>query len=265
MFLDDIVKEKIIEVEKLKSQMPQDVIKNKIIEGKCGVFLSAISALDETNIIAEIKKASPSKGIICKDFDPIRIAKDYEMAGAKALSVLTEKTFFQGDISHIGMVKKNVALPVLRKDFIVDEYQIYESALSGADAILLIVGILNDSQLEKFLSTAQSLGLDCLVEVHNEDEFRRCQNINPKIIGINNRDLKTFKVDIGVTGRLMTDFKFGKFGCWTDTPIIVSESGISSHKDIARLKKFGVNAFLIGESLLSSSSRVTKIKELLSE
>ena len=193
-------------------------------------------------IIAEIKKASPSAGIISENFDPILKAKEYESFGVSALSILTEEDYFLGNIQYLKDIRANTSLPILRKDFIVDDYQIYESKLIGADCILLIASILNDDKLKVFSETAEKLKLDYIIEVHNEEELHRIENFSSAIIGVNNRNLKTFEVDINNSIKLKKIFK--------EDNIFISESGIKSKKDIQQLQQHNINVFLIGESMM---------------
>ena len=209
-----------------------------------GRFKDMISTKDEA-IIAEIKKASPSAGIIAEEFDPVKIAVEYEAFGASALSILTEEDFFMGSVNYLKEVKKVTALPILRKDFMIDEYQIYESKLIGADCILLIASILSDAQIENFINIAKKLELDYLIEVHDENELRRIEHFEDALIGVNNRDLKTFEVDLGNSVRLRNLFK--------QKNIFIAESGIKSREDINYLKLNNINVFLIGESLMRGS------------
>ena len=233
--------------------------KSKLEEKKQGLSLEELSSkidfknLKETNfkkslqnkteaIIAEIKKASPSAGIISDNFDPVLKSKEYESFGASALSILTEEDYFLGNIEYLKDVKATTSLPILRKDFIVDEYQIYESKLIGADCILLIASILNDKELKNFSETAERLKLDYIIEVHDEDELQRVQHFSNAIIGVNNRNLKTFDVDINNSVELKKIFE--------GENIFIAESGIKSKKDIEYLKRHNINVFLIGESLM---------------
>lgn len=213
------------------------------------------STSQQIHLIAEIKKASPSAGVICENFDPVRIAREYEAAGASALSVLTDEKFFGGRLEFLQHIRDAVKLPLLRKDFIIDELQIHESVAAGADAILLIVAILDDAQLKRFLSLAKELRVAALVEVHDEAELDRALAVGAEIIGINNRDLKTFTVDLAATGRLAKKIPPGK--------LIVSESGIHSAADVARARAAGANAILVGESLMRSGNIAAKVKELM--
>ena len=233
--------------------------KSKLEEKKQGVSLEELSSkidfenLKETNfkkslqnkteaIIAEIKKASPSAGIISDNFDPVLKSKEYESFGASALSILTEEDYFLGNIQYLIDVKATTSLPILRKDFIVDEYQIYESKLIGADCILLIASILNDEELKKFSEIAEKLKLDYIIEVHDEEELQRVKHFSNAIIGVNNRNLKTFDVDINNSVALKKIFE--------GENIFIAESGIKSKKDIEYLQQHNINVFLIGESLM---------------
>ena len=209
-----------------------------------GRFKENISNKDEA-IIAEIKKASPSAGVISEDFDPIKKAIEYEAFGASALSILTEEDFFMGSVSYLKDVKKITNLPILRKDFMIDEYQIYESKLIGADCILLIASILSDQQIKDFINISQQLELDYLIEVHDENELRRVEHFENALIGVNNRNLKTFEVDLDNSVRLRNAFK--------QKNIFIAESGIKSREDINYLKLNNINVFLIGESLMRGS------------
>jgi indole-3-glycerol phosphate synthase len=213
-------------------------------------------------LIAEVKKASPSAGVICKDFDPVKIAKEYEAAGASCLSVLTDEKFFQGSLDYLRQIRAAVKLPLLRKDFIIDERQILEAIEWGADAILLIVAILTDEQLKKFHSLAVEAGLAALVEVHDGEEMERALKISPQLIGVNNRDLKTFKVDLATTER-MAKMEGGGWKMDKKSPLLVAESGIHTRADVERLIKCGADAILVGESLLREGNIKSKISDLL--
>ena len=209
-----------------------------------GRFKENISNKDQA-IIAEIKKASPSAGVISEDFDPIKKAIEYEAFGASALSILTEEDFFMGSVDHLKDVKEITTLPILRKDFMIDEYQIYESKLIGADCILLIASILSDQQIEDFINVAQQLELDYLIEVHDENELQRVEHFEDALIGTNNRNLKTFEVDLDNSVRLRNLFK--------EKNIFIAESGIKSREDMNYLKLNNIKVFLIGESLMRGS------------
>jgi indole-3-glycerol phosphate synthase len=211
-------------------------------------------------LIAEVKKASPSAGVICPDFDPVRIAQAYETAGASCLSVLTDEKFFQGSLQYLRQIRQAVKLPLLRKDFIIDARQIREAIDWGADAILLIVAILTDEQLKTFHSLAVEAGLAALVEVHDEVELERALAADAKLIGVNNRDLKTFKVSLATTERLAA-----KLRCSLGGPekLLVAESGIHSRADVERLTQAGARAILVGESLMRQGDMSAKVSELL--
>ncbi len=199
------------------------------------------------NVIAEVKKASPSKGIIAEDFPYMDIAKDYEIGKASAISVLTEPKYFKGDNRYLKDIKDSVSCPILRKDFIIDEWQIYEAKTIGADAILLIVAGLSKSQIKEYLELATSLNLEVLVETHDESEVGTALEIGASIIGINNRNLKTFDVSLEITHRLRKLIPQEK--------ICVSESGINTREDMIRLQEIGCDAALIGESLMRAKDR----------
>ncbi len=212
-------------------------------------------------LIAEVKKASPSAGVICADFDPVRIAKEYEAAGASCLSVLTDEKFFQGSLEYLKQIRAAVKLPLLRKDFIIDERQILESVQWGADAILLIVAILSDTKLKRFHKLATEAGLAVLVEVHDEEELHRALDMGVRLIGVNNRDLKTFTVDLATTEKLaLTAFA----GRPEDEVLLVAESGIQKRADVERLARAGAHAILVGESLMRGDIR-SKIAELIGQ
>jgi len=213
-------------------------------------------------LIAEVKKASPSAGVICPDFNPVRIAREYEAAGASCLSVLTDETFFQGSLDHLRRIRQAVKLPLLRKDFVIDERQILEAIEWGADAILLIVAILDDARLEHFHSLAVDGGLAALVEVHNETELKRALAIDAQMIGVNNRDLKTLNVDLATTERLAAQMA-RSLGDTPGLKILVAESGIHTRADVERLTRFGARAILVGESLMKHGDIRDKVTELL--
>jgi len=209
---------------------------------------------DDIAFICEIKKASPSKGIIAKDFPYLDIAKDYEKAGAAAISVLTEPYYFKGDDRYLSEIAGKVSIPLLRKDFTVDSYMIYEAKLLGASAVLLICALLNEDILKEYIAIADSLGLSALVETHNEEEVDMALGAGARIIGVNNRDLKTFEIDMTLSERLKKIVPSDK--------LFVSESGITSPEDIERLRKSGVNAVLIGETIMRSSDKKFEILRL---
>jgi indole-3-glycerol phosphate synthase len=256
MILDDIVVYKKEELAETKRGTPlADQKKLAADAGPVRGFGTVLAATGGIKLIAEVKKASPSKGVIREDFDPVRIAGAYQESGAACLSVLTEKKFFQGSLAYLGAIRKAVGLPLLRKDFIVDEYQIYEARAAGADAILLIAACLERRQLEDYLGIAGSLGLDVLVESHTGKELDRTLHAGARIVGINNRDLTSFTVSLQTTFDLLKDIP--------DDRIVVSESGIKSRDDVARLEQAGVDAVLVGESLMREKDIGKKVQELL--
>lgn len=219
--------------------------------------LASAIAGENVRLIAEVKKASPSRGIIRHDFKPAGIAEIYVKSGAAAISVLTETKYFGGSLSYLKEIKQSLTTPVplLRKDFIIDPYQVYESRAHGADSLLLIVSVLSKAQLVELLTLSHELGMHCLVEVHNETELNTAIESGARIIGVNNRDLLTFETDLSTTERLRPLIPHGR--------LVVSESGIKSHRDIERLRELKVNAVLVGEALMSAPDIAAKIKELL--
>ncbi len=228
---------------------------------------SHVGCYNSIALIAEVKKASPSMGVICHDFDPVRIAKDYEAAGASCLSVLTDEQFFQGSLDYLRQIRAAVKLPLLRKDFIIDERQILEAIEWGADAILLIVAILDDAQLKHFHTLASEAGLSVLVEVHDEAELDRALKIGAELIGVNNRDLKTFKVDLATTERLAAKLVESQTRPTLDprpSTLLVAESGIHTSADVARVAKCGAGAILVGESLVKHGNIQARVKALMS-
>jgi indole-3-glycerol phosphate synthase len=256
MILDEIVAYKKEELAETKRGTPLADQKKKAADaGPTRGFGAALSTTGGIKLIAEVKKASPSKGVIREDFDPVRIAATYQEAGATCLSVLTEKKYFQGSLEYLGAVRRAVGLPLLRKDFIIDEYQIYEARAAGADAILLIAACLDWRQLEDCLGVAGNLGLDVLVESHTYPELDKSLLAGARIVGINNRDLTSFKVSLQTTFDLLKDIP--------DDRVVVSESGIQSRDDVVRLEKAGVDAVLVGESLMREKDIGKKVKELL--
>ncbi len=270
--LDTIVEEKRREVARL----PQSAISAaglKTAMGKRGDRRDFLAALrtplrGPVALIAEVKKASPSAGVICPDFDPVHIARQYEAGGASCLSVLTDEKFFQGSLAHLKQIRAAVELPLLRKDFIIDERQILEAVEWGADAILLIVAILTDAELERFHRLATEAGLAALVEVHNESELDRALAAGAVLIGVNNRDLRTFKVDLATTerlaSRLVTATRFTHHASRvTPPPLLVAESGIHTRADVERLARCGAGAILVGESLMRQGQLQAKVRELL--
>jgi indole-3-glycerol phosphate synthase len=266
--LDTIVGQKKREVAKLPARIiaTGDLRDAMLERGERRDFISALkNPRGDIALIAEVKKASPSAGVICEDFDPVKIAKEYEAAGASCLSVLTDENFFQGSLDYLRQIRATVKLPLLRKDFIIDERQILEAVEWGADAILLIVAILTDGQLAKFHTLATEAGLAVLVEVHDEEELERALKISPKLIGVNNRDLKTFKVDLATTERLAAKMEDGRWKTEKISRLLVAESGIHNRADVERLKKCGAGAILVGESLMKNGGIQTKVRELIGD
>lgn len=262
--LEKIVEEKKREVAKLpvRTIAAGDLRDAMLERGERRDFLDALRKLSGIALIAEVKKASPSKGIICEIFDPVRIAKAYEAAGASCLSVLTDEQFFQGSLDYLRQIREAVKLPLLRKDFIIDERQILEAIEWGADAILLIVAILDDGRLKRFHDLAIEAGLSVLVEVHDESELDRALAIGATLIGVNNRDLKTFNVDLATTEKLAAKLFASKSGSQRKE-LLVAESGIFSRKDVERLAACGSKAILVGESLMRGGNIGDKVRELL--
>lgn len=247
MILDDIIKKRKLQLEKEKSYLPLTTLKKTALEMKTPAkdFYSSIKG-KKLSVIAEVKKASPSKSVIKEDFNPVDIAISYQEAGADAISCLTEEFFFQGKSEYLKSISKTVDIPILRKDFIFDEYQIYEARAIGADAVLLIAAILDTETMLKFRNIADSLGMDCLFEAHNSEELKSILKCSPKIVGINNRNLKTFEVSLENTRQLTAMIP--------KECAIVSESGISCNSDMIYVKNCGADAVLIGESLMRSEN-----------
>ena len=208
-------------------------------------------------VIAEIKKASPSQGMLCERYDPAAIARSYQQAGACALSVLTESEFFLGSLEHLRQVKAASTLPVLRKDFTLAEYHLYEAAAVGADAVLLIVAILEPQELVRLLDLSRTLGLDALVEVHQEEELRIALDAGSEMIGVNNRDLRTFKVSVATSFQLIASIP--------DEVVAISESGLRTPDDLERLRSAGFDAFLIGERFMTEKDPGAALSHLLSQ
>ncbi len=257
--LDTIVAQKQLEVAKLPERLiaAGDLRDAMLEHGERRDFFAALAKprVGDIGLIAEVKKASPSKGVICLDFDPVRIAKAYEAAGASCLSVLTDEKFFQGSLDYLRAIRQAVSLPLLRKDFIIDERQILEAIEWGADAVLLIVAILDDARLKRFHDLATEAGLTVLVEVHDEEELDRAVAIGAALIGVNNRNLKDFKVDLAVTERLASRLPAGT--------LLVAESGIFTRADVERLKAAGSRAILVGESLMRSGDIGAAVRQLV--
>ncbi|OIO38122.1 MAG: hypothetical protein AUJ75_03200 [Candidatus Omnitrophica bacterium CG1_02_49_10] len=257
MILTKILENKSREIEDAKSSLSKDDLIKKVSSGPLErrPFSHRIKKPNRVGLIAELKKASPSAGVIREKFDPLAIATTYKAMGADAISIVTDKNFFQGDSADIAKVRSLVNLPVLRKDFIIDEYQVYESALLESDAILLIADILSPAQLKDYLELSNGLGMEALVEVHNEEDLNKALESGADIIGINNRDLHTFKVDLNTTVRMVNMIP--------DNKVRVSESGISKNEDILFIRSLGVDAVLIGEAFLRADDIGSKVREIV--
>ena len=261
MILDEIVESKKESLKQRKREMPLRELKRRCAEiRRKPIDLASALRGDDIALIAEVKKSSPSKGVINADIDPVKLATTYATNGAAAISVLTEETYFKGSIDYLMAIRESfdarkIRVPMLRKDFIFDPYQIYESRAYGADALLLIVAILDDDQLVQLINLSYTLGMKCLVEVHDEGELRRAVASGCRIIGINNRDLHTFKVRLTTTERLRP--------LVPDDCIVISESGIRRHADVEKLRTWKVNAMLVGEVLSAANDAAGKMKELL--
>ena len=256
MILETIVAHKREELKRDKEKTPLQTLKNRI-PGLAPTrdFKAALAAPGVINLIAEVKRRSPSKGIIREDFDPVKIAKIYAGNGASAISVLTDHEFFGGDLSFLSAIRNAVDVPLLRKDFTIDEYHIYQARAAGADAVLLIVAILTPEQLREFIGVAKHLNLAALVEVHTQTELDIALDVGADIIGINNRDLKTFHTDIATSFHLRKSILKDK--------IVVSESGIYTREDVIRLGEADMDAILVGESLMRSADIGGKVRALV--
>ncbi len=254
--LKEIVAKKKERIVLAKQQLPEEELKSRVIGMEpARAFAQAINKPRQMCLIAEVKKASPSKGVIRENFVPVEIAKIYEEAGVQAVSVLTEEDFFGGSLNFLAEVKSAVKLPVLRKDFIIEPYQIYESRVNGADAILLIEDLLSREKLIELIGVAKNVGLECLVEVHDEKALKKVLNLKVPLIGINNRDLHTLEIDPKTTEKLFTLIPKDK--------TVVVESGIKSSQDVLFLKILGVNAVLIGTAFMESADIRRKVEEIM--
>jgi indole-3-glycerol phosphate synthase len=266
MFLERILEYKRAEVEKGQREKPLpeliSTIKGQPLPLDFASALKRRTRKDKIRLIAEVKKASPSKGMLCPDLDYIKLAQAYAQNGAAAISILTEERHFMGSIDYLAAIgedldRRGLRIPLLRKDFIFDEYQVYESRAYGADAILLIAAILEEAKLKGLLELSHELGMKCLVEVHDGEETRKAIEVGAQFIGINNRDLSTFEVDLEMTRRLIPLIPQGH--------IVVSESGIKGGEDIIRLGEWGVDAVLIGEALVRAEDIAAKLREFIGD
>ena len=254
--LDDIVAAKREELHRQRSEVPLEALDQRFAAQPAPLNFSGALLGDRVRLIAEVKKASPSRGLLCPDFDPVRLADTYASNGAAAISVLTDPRF-QGTLEHLAAVKRAVVprgIPVLRKDFIFDPYQVYEARAHGSDAILLIVAILGPQELSELLTLSRRLWMQCLVEVHTKEEVEVALEAGAEIIGINNRDLRTFRTDLSVTRELAGLIPRGK--------VVVSESGIRAREDVLELRGLGVHAALVGEALLTARDVGAAVREL---
>ena len=256
MILSKIINEKRKRLEKARIKLPEQKLK----ELASKIYLKSsfkrnVARPHHINLIAELKKATPQMGIIRGDFDPVKIALTYQAGGASALSVVTDERFFDGRLRTLKELKKRVTLPLLRKDFIIDEYQIYESLCYGADAILLIAQILTNEELGGFYKLSKELGMDVVVEVHNEEDVEKALKTGASIIGINNRDLNTLRVDLTTTQRLIRLIP--------DTKVRISESGIRTYENVMFLKSLGINAVLIGSAFMEADDIAAKMREVI--
>ncbi len=256
MILNEIVAHKKEELAGTKRRMPLSEIKARASDAEpTRGFEASLSTGNEIGLIAEVKKASPSRGLIREDFDPVAIATIYAKSGASCISVLTETAYFQGRLEYLDQIRKAVGIPLLRKDFIIDEYQIYEARAAGADAVLLIAACLERRQIQDLIDIADQVGIDVLAEAHTYRELDRALLAGASLVGINNRDLSTFTVSLQTTFDLLKDIPDG---C-----TVVSESGIKTREDVISLQKAGVDAMLVGESLMRERDIGKKVKELL--
>lgn len=253
-----ILKRKREEIDERRAKLPETLLRERLAAASpVRGFVSAIKrkiAAGEAAVIAEVKKASPSKGVIRESFDPGQIAASYEKGGAACLSVLTDIDFFQGADEYLQQARDACALPVLRKDFIIDPYQVYEARAMGADCILLIVAALDDARMHALSELAQSLGMDVLVEVHDAQELQRALKLNLPMVGINNRNLRTFELSLATTVELLDQIP--------GEVVVVTESGIHTPDDVALMRANGVNAFLVGEAFMRAAEPGEKLAEL---
>lgn len=254
--LDEIVASKHREVDAKRRKLPLEEVETQAAEAPpTRDFRAALAGPGPIRLIAEVKKASPSAGVIRADFDPIVLARTYQEHGAACLSVLTDEPYFQGHLSYLARIRASVVIPLLRKDFVIDEYQVVEARMAGADAVLLIAEILTDEQLTSLIARAKGLGMAALVEFHDEANLPRVLDSGADLIGINNRDLKSFLTDLDLTLRLRDRIP--------DHIVLVSESGIKSYQDVQRLEAIGVSAILVGESLMRSENVGLAVQKIL--
>ena len=258
MMLEDIVRNTQLELKDRKRKLPLGDVRAMAEARPQPVNLKEALRGDRIRLIAEVKKASPSRGIIRRNFDPVAIAKIYAANGASAISVLTDSKYFQGNLDYLAQINASLGPgrpPLLRKDFIIEPYQVYESKAFGADALLLIAAVHTTEKLRELLDLAHALGMQCLVETHDEEQIVKALESGAQIIGINNRDLNTFQVDLQTTLRLRHLIPHDR--------IVISESGIKNRSDLTKLQSIGVNAFLVGETLMASEDIAAAMRELL--
>ena len=257
MILDEIIANKKLEIAESKKKISKESLKEKVLlnQRPAGSFYRALKNKKGMAVIAEIKKMSPSKGILREDFDPAALAKAFEEGGASALSVLTDAKYFGGSAEILTEVRRHTQLPILRKDFILEEYQLLEAKAMGADAVLLIAAVLSAEEMAFLKKTAEALRLDVLIEVHSEEEFSKVLPLGPSLIGINHRDLKTFHVDMDVTARLSPRVPAD---C-----LLVAESGIQTHEDLLKMQTSGAKAVLVGEGLMKEKDVAAALQRLL--
>lgn len=256
MILDEIIKNKKAELLKSRKETPLSILESRISDQDDALdVLTLHSRMQGIKVIAEIKKASPSKGVIRQDFNHTEIAKQYSESGAFALSVLTDRKYFQGEIGFLDDIRKVSTIPLLRKDFTVDPYNIYEARAHAADMVLLIVSALEPLQIKELLEITHNLGMNAVVEVHSESELETALDAGAKIVGINNRDLRTFEVSLDVSKRLS--------GLVPDDRIVIAESGITGRDDIRDLMQYGIDTFLVGETFMRAERPGEKLKALL--
>lgn len=252
--LDEILDWKRTEVAARKQSLPLDVVQRNVASAPPACDMLAALRRPPVSLIAEVKRASPSKGVLQGHLDSARLARTYESNGAAAISVLTDERFFHGNLDDLRAARRAVSVPVLRKDFVIDPYQVHEARAAGADAVLLIVSALGDDDLSSLYQLVRRLGMAALVEVHDEDELRRALAICPRIVGVNNRDLRTFQVDLETTARLRA--------LVPEDVVLVAESGVRTADDVARLAAMGADAMLVGEALVRAQDVGAKVREL---
>lgn len=242
-------------VEREKKQIPLEMVKEQALAMKKGDFsFEKVIAEGDISFICEVKRASPSKGMLVEEFPYVQIAKDYEEAGASCISVLTEPDYFKGDKQYLKEISENVTVPLIRKDFIIDEYMIYDAKIHGASCVLLICSLLDKETMEKYIEICDNLGMSALVEAHDEEEIQKAVEAGARMIGVNNRDLKTFTVDIGNSERLRK--------LVPDNILFIAESGIKTNADINRLRKAKVNGVLIGETFMKAENKKEMLQKL---